>query len=65
MIWPSERKAAIVKILGMGFPEVLILIMYVFFIAIFAAVVYAVVKAAVKKAIIEAHDEIEARGKQV
>lgn len=65
MIWPSERKAAIVKILGMGFPEVFILIMYVFFIAIFAAVVYAVVKAAVKKAIIEAHDEIEARGKQV
>ncbi|MBX9035331.1 hypothetical protein [Gordonibacter massiliensis (ex Traore et al. 2017)] len=53
------------KILGMGFPEVFILIMYVFFIAIFAAVVYAVVKAAVKKAIIEAHDEIEARGKQV
>lgn len=52
------------KILGMGVPEVLILVMYVFFIAIFAAVVYAVVKAAVKKAIIEAHDEIEARGKQ-
>ena len=52
------------KILGMGMPEMLFLLMYAFFIALFAAVAYFVVQKAVKKAIIEAHDEIEARGKQ-
>lgn len=38
--------------------------MYVLVIALLATVGYLVVKKAVKKATIEAHDEIEARGKQ-
>ena len=42
----------------------MIVLMYVLVIALLATVGYLVVKKAVKKAIIEAHDEIEARGKQ-
>lgn len=47
-----------------GVPELMIVLMYVLVIALLATVGYLVVKKAVKKAIIEAHDEIEARGKQ-
>lgn len=52
------------KILGMEVVYLIPLLMYAFFIALFATVAYLVVKKAVKKAIVEAHDEIEARGKQ-
>ena len=60
MIVATEGKADDMRILGIGVPEVV----YPLIIALFAAIGYLVVKKAVKKAIIEAHDEIEARGKQ-
>ena len=63
MIVATEGKADDMRILGIGVPELLILVVYPLIIALFAAIGYLVVKA-VKKAIIEAHDEIEARGKQ-
>lgn len=52
------------RILGIGVPELLIFVVYPLIIALFVAIGYLVVKKAVKKAIIEAHDEIETRGKQ-
>ena len=64
MIVATEGKADDMRILGIGVPELLILVVYPLIIALFAAIGYLVVKKAVKKAIIEAHDEIEARGKQ-
>ncbi|MFR9168415.1 MAG: hypothetical protein ACLVKI_07030 [Gordonibacter urolithinfaciens] len=64
MIVATEGKADDMRILGIGVPELLILVVYPLIIALFAAIGYLVVKKAVKKAIIEAHDEIEARGEQ-
>lgn len=51
------------KILGMGMPE-LFMFAWVLVIALFFLIAYLTVKKAVKKAIIEAHDEIEARGRK-
>ena len=64
MIDATEGKADDMRILGIGVPELLIFVVYPLIIALFVAIGYLVVKKAVKKAIIEAHDEIEARGKQ-
>ena len=64
MIDATEGKADDMRILGIGVPELLIFVVYPLIIALFVAIGYLVVKKAVKKAIIEAHDEIETRGKQ-
>ena len=64
MIDATEGKADDMRILGIGVPELLIFVVYPLIIALIVAIGYLVVKKAVKKAIIEAHDEIETRGKQ-
>lgn len=64
MIDATEGKADDMRILGIGVPELLIFIVYSLIIVLFVAIGYLVVKKAVRKAIVEAHDEIEARGKQ-
>ncbi len=49
------------KILGLGFPELLVVLIYVIIPLVFFAILYRVIKAAVKNGTLEAHEELKRR----
>lgn len=51
------------KILGMGFPELILILSYLIIPAILCVAAYFIVKAAVKRGVLEAFEELKKDGK--